>query len=64
MTVLGSYKGSPTITLNPNDRFPFSFGVNKAKAILDNLDAIRAFVTLNAPKQTPAPVQAQATTTA
>ncbi len=41
---IGEYKGRPIITLNPGDRFPFSFGVNKAKMILAHLDEIRAFV--------------------
>jgi hypothetical protein len=41
---IGSYKGNATISLNPDSRFPFTFGVAKAKLILDNLDAIRKFV--------------------
>ena len=37
------------IVLNPNDRFPFQFGLTKAKLILepDNLAAIMAFVQSN-----------------
>ncbi|MBN2355593.1 hypothetical protein JXO59_05740 [candidate division KSB1 bacterium] len=41
---IGEYKGRPIITLNPGERFPFSFGVNKAKLILAHLDDIKAFV--------------------
>lgn len=43
--VLGNYKGHPTIELSMagEDR-GFTFGLKKARAILDNLDAIRAFV--------------------
>jgi hypothetical protein len=39
----GSYKGRPTLTLNPDAKFPFTFGAVKAKLILENLDAIREF---------------------
>lgn len=41
---IGEYKGRPIITLNPGDRFPFSFGMNKARLILDHLDDIKSFV--------------------
>lgn len=43
---LGNYKGNPTIALtwNDKDKFPFTFGAKKARLILANLDAIRAFV--------------------
>lgn len=40
----GEYNGKPTLTLNADTKWPFTFGVGKAKTILDNLDAIRAFV--------------------
>ncbi len=47
MTVaVEEYKGHPTIVLNP-DAFKFhrvSFGLGKAKLILDNIQAIEAFV--------------------
>ncbi len=42
--VIGQYKGHPMIILNPEDRFPFQFGLNKAKLILQHLEAIRGFV--------------------
>ena len=41
---VGQYKGHPMIILNPDDRFPFQFGINKAKLVLQNIDAIRSFV--------------------
>ena len=38
------YKGNPVLILNPEDKWPFSFGLTKAKLILQNLEAIRSFV--------------------
>lgn len=38
-----TYKGHKLIVLNPEDRFPFQFGLSKAKLIMANLEAIRAF---------------------
>lgn len=45
----GEYNGKPSLTLTrgADEKYPFSFGVEKAQRILDNLDAIRAFVTKN-----------------
>ncbi len=45
----GEYKGKPLIILkrNTEDKYPFSFGVSKAKLILDNIDAIKKFVEEN-----------------
>ena len=42
----GEYKGKPLLILkrSEEDKYPFSFGVSKAKLILDNLDEIRKFV--------------------
>jgi hypothetical protein len=40
----GQYKGHPMIILNPDDRFPFQFGLNKARLILQHIDEIREFV--------------------
>ncbi len=42
--LVDQYQGAPTLCLNPDDRFKLSFGLKKAKMILDHLDAIRAFV--------------------
>ncbi len=41
---IDQYQGSPTLCLNPEARYKFSFGVAKAKMILDHLEAIKAFV--------------------
>jgi len=40
----GDYKGHAILTLNPNSRYPFSFGVSKAKLVLEYLDEIKAFI--------------------
>lgn len=47
--VVGEYKGKPTISLmrEANDRFPFTFGVPKAKLIVEHFDEIVAFVASN-----------------
>lgn len=42
--VTAQYKGHPMIVLNPDDRFPFQFGLNKARLVLEHIEAIRAFV--------------------
>jgi hypothetical protein len=39
-----SYKGHPTISLGTDTRFPFNFGLEKAKLVVEHIDAIRAFV--------------------
>lgn len=41
------YKGNPMIVLKntPDDRFPFQFGVKKAKLVLEHIEDIRKFVT-------------------
>jgi hypothetical protein len=46
----GKYKGNPTISLRrtPEDKFPFTMGVAKAKLVLDNIEAIEKFVRDNA----------------
>lgn len=40
------YKGNPMIVLknDEEDKFPFQFGVKKAKLILENIEAVKAFV--------------------
>ena len=40
------YKGKPVLVMkrDETDKFPFSFGMAKAKMILENLQAIRDFV--------------------
>lgn len=41
----GEFKGNKMIILkrNENDNFPFQFGKGKAKLIVENMDAIKAF---------------------
>ena len=62
------YKGRPTITIrfDENDRYPFSFGMGKAKKILGALEEIKAFVEKHdSPRpqeqqtQAPAPVESE-----
>jgi hypothetical protein len=45
----GEYRGKPLIILkrSEEDKFPFSFGVTKAKLILENIEAIKKFVEEN-----------------
>lgn len=45
----GEYKGKPLIIIkrNEDDKYPFSFGLSKAKLILDNLEEIKKFVEEN-----------------
>ena len=46
------FKGKPIIVLkrNEEDKFPFSFGVSKARLILENLDEIKKFIEENEKK--------------
>ena len=43
------FKGKPTLVIrrNEDDKYPFSFGLTKAKLILENLDEIKKFVADN-----------------
>ncbi|MCU0666558.1 MAG: hypothetical protein MUF05_05650 [Candidatus Omnitrophica bacterium] len=43
------YKGKPVLILkrNTEDRYPFSFGVGKARLIIENIDEIKKFVKEN-----------------
>lgn len=50
------YKGRPILTIkfDEEDKYPFSFGVSKAKKILGCLDDIKAFVDkYDQPKEAP-----------
>lgn len=40
------YKGNPMIVIkqNPEDKFPFQFGIKKAKLVLEHIEDIRKFV--------------------
>jgi hypothetical protein len=42
--IVDEYKGNKILVLNPGSKFPFSFGLAKAKLVLQHLDAIRQFV--------------------
>ena len=50
---IGEFKGNKIITLKKtaDDTYPFSFGVNKAKLILEHIDEIKKFVEDNSEKQ-------------
>lgn len=43
----GEFKGNKTISLLKDDKRVFSCGVKKAQAILENIEAIKAFVEAN-----------------
>ncbi|MBZ0202122.1 MAG: hypothetical protein IT281_00415 [Ignavibacteria bacterium] len=47
MPEISEYKGNKLICLNPGSKFTFSFGLSKAKMILENLDSIKKFVETN-----------------
>ena len=47
MPELQEYKGNKLICLNPGSKFPFSFGLTKAKMILENIESIKKFVESN-----------------
>ncbi len=43
------YKGKPILILKRNeaDKYPFSFGISKARLILDNIEEIKKFIEEN-----------------
>jgi hypothetical protein len=45
MIEYGEFKGNKMIIMkrNEEDKFPFQFGKNKAKMIVENFDAIKKF---------------------
>ena len=45
MIEYGEFKGNKMITLKrtPEDHYPFSFGKNKAKLIVENFEEIKKF---------------------
>jgi hypothetical protein len=47
MPIISEYKGNKLICLNPGSKFTFSFGLGKAKLIMENLDSIKKFVESN-----------------
>ena len=44
MAEIQEFKGNKVLNLNPESKFTFSFGLAKAKLILENLDVIKKFV--------------------
>ena len=46
MVERGEFKGKPVLTIkrDENDQYPFSFGLSKARLILENLEEIKKFV--------------------
>lgn len=49
----GEFQGKPILVLkrDEKDRFPFSFGLSKARLIIENFDAIKKFVDDNEDKE-------------
>lgn len=45
----GEFKGNPLILLkrNAEDKYPFSFGLTKARLIVENIEEIKKFVEEN-----------------
>ena len=45
----GEYKGKPLLIMkrSEDDKYPFSFGISKAKLILENIEEIKKFVEEN-----------------
>lgn len=45
MVERSEYKGKPILVIkrNEEDKYPFSFGLSKAKLILENLEEIKKF---------------------
>lgn len=50
---IGEYQGKPTLILNPDQKFPFSFGLGKARMIIDHYEAIVEFVKSDGESITP-----------
>lgn len=38
------YKGHPLLVLNPESKYPFSFGLAKAKLVVGYFDRIKEFI--------------------
>lgn len=49
MVERSEYKGKPLIVIkrSEDDKYPFSFGLSKAKLILENIEEIKKFVEEN-----------------
>lgn len=44
MPEIQEFKGNKVLCLNPESKFPFSFGLAKAKLMMENLDVIKKFI--------------------
>jgi len=57
------YNGRPTLTLKrfEDEKYPFSFGVEKAQRILESLDEIKKFVNDHSSPDNAAPKKTKAT---
>lgn len=44
MPEIQEFKGNKVLNLNPESKFSFSFGLAKAKLIMENLDVIKKFI--------------------
>ena len=44
MAEIQEFKGNKVLNLNPESKFTFSFGLAKAKLILENIEVIKKFV--------------------
>lgn len=42
--VVGEYQGKPMLILTPDARFPFQFGLGKARILLKHLKCVQKFV--------------------
>ena len=49
MVERGEFKGKPILMIrrSEDDRYPFSFGLSKARLIIENIDEIKKFVEEN-----------------
>jgi len=61
MFTIGEFKGNVVITLKngEDDRYGFTFGLTKAKLVLEHIDDIRRFVEENKGKGRAAPPPAE-----
>jgi uncharacterized protein YgiM (DUF1202 family) len=53
MVERSEFKGKPVLVIKrtEDDQFPFSFGITKAKMILENIEEIKKFVSETEAKQ-------------
>jgi hypothetical protein len=53
----GDFKGKPVLIIrrDENDRYPFTFGLSKARLIVEHIEDIQQFVKENSQPQTEEP---------